>query len=350
VQGIKKTPISIDLWFFAGNVTEEHIRQAEEYEEQHTEKHHVYDTDDDWGSRGPEAVLFHTGHLNSVLQPIAYSILYDHRRSLLTGVFWEGDGRREDKVSWLYTRWSIAVPPGEWHHVAFVPNARGTLENEKLFLDGNYKPALQNVERDGEVPFKDFDLMPSPVFMIGRRFFGKVDDVRVWDMNIDNESIHGFRATSCPESTRKLTHYLNFNECRGYAVQDVAPGGLCLETNTPGRVRFMEGPPKVVAMPCTPAPPALESCLMRAHLCKAGGHGLYTNPEELERQHTYEVWRVYLTHAMYGSVVVIMLAGIVWASRRVIAVQFHRVRHRLLPPPRLQRSASDLDDNATKST
>jgi hypothetical protein len=114
---------------------------------------------------------------------------------------------------------SVAVPIGEWVHVAFVYNGKSGFlyQNEEQVGTGPLTGV--NTPRDGAN------------FMIGQRvsggsipFMGKIDEVSFWNRALSQQEVIDYACVGDHTQYENLTAYYNFGDGSGTTLTDLAQG------------------------------------------------------------------------------------------------------------------------------
>ena len=139
-------------------------------------------------------------------------------------------GFYSNTIGWQPTQTTNAnLQVGEWTHIACTYN----MQNVKIYVNGELKA---NSAKSFEIPQND------QAFEIGRTkdvdyeyFDGTIDEVRVWDIALDEATISDNMCTNyVGANTENLIGYFKFNECGGTVLTDVQNGNDGLLINMEG--------------------------------------------------------------------------------------------------------------------
>jgi hypothetical protein len=129
---------------------------------------------------------------------------------------YEGGYDRIDKTA------TLSEIEGQWNHWTFTKNVvSGEMKiylNGELWHSGTGKTRLINIE----------DLVLGGAQNSANHYFGKIDEVRIWDAELDQETIHNWMNVSVDESHPNYTNlvaYYKFDEGTGTSCADGSPFG-----------------------------------------------------------------------------------------------------------------------------
>ncbi|MCD4682957.1 MAG: PKD domain-containing protein, partial [Bacteroidales bacterium] len=108
---------------------------------------------------------------------------------------------------------------GEWTHIACTYN----MQQAKIFVNGEQKAVAS---KNFEIPQNDQPFEIGRTKDVGYEYFsGTIDEVRVWDIALDTETIQLNMCTNYTGSTNEyLIAYFKFNECGGTLLTDTQNG------------------------------------------------------------------------------------------------------------------------------